>query len=153
VRELRDRWELPGMRVLHFAFSEGAASPHLPIWYPRNAVVYTGTHDNDTSVGWYEKASEVEREELHRFEGTSVDRVHLDLARIAYASVADLAVVPMQDVLGLGSRARMNVPGKAEGNWGWKLVDGQADEQAARRMHQLAETFGRLPGQKQAIDD
>lgn len=153
VRELRDRWELPGMRVLQFAFGEGAASPHLPIRFLRNSVVYTGTHDNDTTVGWYEKASAREKDMFRRFTASDGRFCHYHMIRLAYGSIADLAVVPMQDVLGLGSEARMNRPGLADGNWHWKLAPGQTDQGSAHMLCELAETFGRLPGQKEAIDE
>ncbi len=153
VRDLRDEFELPGMKVLHFAFSEGAASPHLPIRHPRNAVAYSGTHDNDTTVGWYEKATEKEKDLFRRYTATDGSFCHYHLMRLAFGSVADLAVVPMQDVLGLGSNARMNVPGVAKGNWGWKLMPDQINESGRRTLHDLAELFGRLPGQKEAQDE
>jgi 4-alpha-glucanotransferase len=150
VRDLRDRWELPGMRVLQFAFSEGAASPHLPIRYPRNAVVYTGTHDNDTTVGWYEKASAKEKDLFRRYTATDGSYCHYHMMRMAYSSIADLAIVPMQDLLGLGTSARMNVPGLVDGNWGWKLLPEQVNESGARTLRDLAELFGRLPWQAEA---
>jgi 4-alpha-glucanotransferase len=152
VRELRERWELPGMRVLQFAFGEGAASPHLPIRYPRSSVVYTGTHDNNTTVGWYEKASEVERDTFRRYTATDGSSCHYHMVRMAYSSVADLAIIPMQDVLGLGSWARMNTPGLTDGTWRFKLVPGQASGQAAKMLREMAELFGRLPGQKEATE-
>ncbi len=153
VRALRDRWGLPGMRVLQFAFGEGAQSPHLPIYHVRNSVVYTGTHDNDTTVGWYQKASEREKDMFRRFTATDGSSCHYHMMRAAYASVADLAVVPIQDVLGLGSEARVNVPGVVDGNWKFKLVGGQLSDWAARMMRDLAETFGRQPGSREAKDD
>lgn len=153
VRDLRDRWDLPGMRVLQFAFSEGAASPHLPIHHVRHCVVYSGTHDNDTTAGWYEKASDREKDGFRRFTCTDGSAAHHHMTRVAYASVADLAVVPMQDVLGLGSWARMNVPGVAKGNWRWKLVPEQVGRDGARMLGGLAETFGRRPDQKLSQDE
>jgi 4-alpha-glucanotransferase len=153
VRELRDRWGLPGMRVLQFAFGEGAASPHHPVRHVRNCVVYTGTHDNDTSVGWYERATEQERDRFRRTTASDGSFCHYHMMRLACSSVADLTVVPMQDVLGLGSWARMNVPGLASSDWAWKLRPGEASERAAAMMRDLAETFGRLPGQREAVDE
>ncbi|HCF62299.1 MAG TPA: 4-alpha-glucanotransferase [Myxococcales bacterium] len=152
VRELRDRWELPGMRVLQFAFGEGAASPHLPIRYPRNCVVYSGTHDNDTTVGWYEKASAKEKDLFRRYTATDGNYCHYHMIRMAYSSIADLAIVPMQDVLGLGSWARTNTPGLVEGNWGWKLLPEQLQDQSAHMLRELGELFGRLPWQTEAIE-
>ncbi len=152
VRALRDRFELPGMRVLQFAFSEGAASPHLPIHYSRSSVVYTGTHDNDTTVGWYQKASEKEKDAFRRYTSTDGNYCHYHMMRAAYSSVADLAIVPAQDVLGLGTAARINVPGVADGNWKWKLVPDQLGTAQARTLGELCETFGRLPGKKPAAE-
>jgi 4-alpha-glucanotransferase len=153
VRELRDEFELPGMKVLQFAFGEGAASPHLPMRHPRNAVVYTGTHDNDTTVGWYEKATEKEKDAFRRYTSTDGSYCHYHMMRLAYGSVADLAVVPMQDVLGLGGWARMNVPGVAKGNWHFRLTPDQLNEGAQRMLAGLADLYGRLPGQKEAQDE
>ncbi len=153
VRDLRDRWELPGMRVLQFAFGEGAASPHLPIRHPRHSVVYTGTHDNDTTVGWYQKASEREKDMFRRYTASDGTACHYHMMRAAYGSVADLAVVPIQDVLGLGPETRTNLPGVVDGNWRFKLVSGQLTEASARMLRELADTFGRLPGSKEAKDD
>jgi 4-alpha-glucanotransferase len=153
VRALRDRWELPGMRVLQFAFGEGAQSPHLPIYHVRNSIVYTGTHDNDTTVGWYQKASEREKDMFRRYTASDGSFCHYHMMRAAYASVADLAIVPIQDVLGLGSEARVNVPGVVDGNWRFKLIPGQLNDESAWRLRELAETFGRLPGSREAKDE
>lgn len=150
VEALRDHWELPGMKVLHFAFGEKAASPHLPFWFSQNCVVYTGTHDNDTTQGWYEKASEVERDLFRRFTSTDGSFAFYHMIRLAYASVADLAIVPMQDVLGLGSEARTNIPGTIEGNWRFKLLPKQLRADSASMLYEQANLFGRLPGQEMA---
>ncbi len=150
VYDLRDQFELPGMKVLQFAFGEGARSPHLPIRHQRNAVVYTGTHDNDTTVGWYATASEKEKDAFRRYTATDGGYCHYHMTRLAYGSVCDLAIVPMQDVLGLGGWARMNVPGIAKGNWGFKLLPDQVSAQAQQTLREMAELFGRLPGQKEA---
>jgi 4-alpha-glucanotransferase len=150
VRSLRDRWELPGMRVLQFAFGRWGASPHLPFRHVRNCVVYTGTHDNDTALGWYENATPAEQDYFRRYTASDGTFVHWHMIRAAYASVADLVVVPMQDLLGLGSWARLNTPGVAKGNWRWKLLPGQIDPHVARMVRELAEVFGRLPGQRES---
>ena len=121
VAALRTGLGLPGMRVLQFAFDGSPTNPFLPHNYDRNTVVYTGTHDNDTTVGWYRSLSAKEKRVVRRYL-PGVDRdVAGELIRFAWSSIANLAVAPVQDVLRLGTRARMNLPGKAIGNWGWRL--------------------------------
>jgi 4-alpha-glucanotransferase len=155
VLELRDRFELPGMKVLQFAFGGTSANPYLPHNYPRNCVVYTGTHDNDTTLGWFhaegpnyaldDATGRAERAHALRYLGTEGNEIHWDLIRAAHASVGDLAIVPLQDVLGLGGEARMNVPGRATGNWLWRCRPEQMHESAPRvRLREVAETYGRL---------
>jgi 4-alpha-glucanotransferase len=122
VRALRDRYELPGMIVLQFAFDGTADNPHLPQHHRRNAVVYTGTHDNDTTVGWYASLDPHTRDLVHRMLGVGAAQpVPEFLIDAAYASKAALAVVPMQDLLGRDSGARMNKPGTLVGNWRWRF--------------------------------
>ena len=144
VETLRDRARLPGMRVLQFAFS-GEDSLHLPHRHVPRAVVYTGTHDNDTTVGWFVGASPEERERVLDYVGGDGVEPHWDLIRAASTSVAGWAVVPLQDVFGLASEARMNTPGQAAGNWSWRARAGQLREEEASRLRRLAEVSGRLP--------
>jgi 4-alpha-glucanotransferase len=121
VEELRDRFALPGMRILQFAFSD-PQNPYLPHNFAPRTVVYTGTHDNDTTVGWFRTAPDKERDLLRRYlPGSSEATVAWDLTRLAWASVADYAVAPLQDLFNLGTEARMNLPGQAEGNWRWRF--------------------------------
>jgi 4-alpha-glucanotransferase len=121
VEALRDRYEFPGMKVLHFAFGSDPGNAFLPFNYPRNCLVYTGTHDNDTTVGWFEKLNDWERDSVITHIGcVSPNGIHWDMIRTALNSVASLAVFPFQDLFGLGSDARMNFPGVAEGNWEWR---------------------------------
>ena len=148
VAELRDRFELPGMRVLEFAFSGDHGNPHLPHNHPHNAVVYTGTHDNDTVCGWYDSLPEHERKKFWDYVGHSPNgthQVHWEMVRLANSSPAALAITPLQDLLGLGSAARMNVPGQANHQWRWRW---QNDEplrtQAFERLYDLTRTSGRL---------
>ena len=115
VSELRDAFELPGMRVLQFAFADDAENPFLPHNYVHNSVVYTGTHDNDSSLSWFAQAHERERRFVRTYLNTDGREIHWDLIHAASQSVADLAIYPLQDVLGLGAEARMNLPGQAEG--------------------------------------
>lgn len=143
VEALRDRLGLPGMKILQFAWGSGPGNPYLPHNYGHeNWVVYTGTHDNDTAAGWLASASTGELSYLRRHAGREYVSVR-DLVRLAYSSVAARAVIPMQDALGLGSEARMNTPGMAEGNWTWRLDGSALAPDLAARMKDLAATYGR----------
>jgi len=143
VDALLARFGLPGMRVLHFAFGGDPHERSLPHNFPRNCVVYTGTHDNDTTVGWFASAPAHERGMAQRYLGRSGEDIAWDLIRLALASVADTAVVPMQDVLSLGSEARMNRPGSTQGNWTWRLTPGQLAASPAGRLRELTTLYGR----------
>lgn len=142
VEELRAGLGFPGMKVLQFAFSSDAANPHLPHNHTGNWVVYTGTHDNDTTAGWWHDASPAERSFVRRYLGREFVSVW-DFVRLAYASPADRAIVPMQDLLSLGSEARMNDPGNPEGNWRWRMSREALSEELAERLRDLAATYGR----------
>ncbi|HRQ09962.1 MAG TPA: 4-alpha-glucanotransferase [Trueperaceae bacterium] len=146
VDELRLGNGLPGMKVLQFAFAGDADDPYLPHNYDRDCVVYTGTHDNDTTVGWFETASEAERDMLRRYLARDDANVAWELVRLAQASVAETAVAPLQDVLGLGSEARMNTPGSASGNWSWRFDWADVPYWVAPQLRELAVLYGRLPG-------
>jgi 4-alpha-glucanotransferase len=158
VYALRDRFGLPGIRILQFAFGDDPSAPtFLPHNYPRRAVVYTGTHDNDTVIGWFRGLLEGtggdstrtpeqvqrERETVVRYLGTGNEDIHWQMIRLAMGSVARLCVFPLQDVLGLGSEARMNRPGQARGNWSWRFEDGALTPQVAAHLAQLTRTYGR----------
>ena len=147
VYRLLEETGFPGMKVLEFAFEEGGRSPYLPHNYTQNCVVYTGTHDNDTLAGWY-KAMDIEQKEFSiEYLGNSltpVDQVHWDFIRLALRSVAELAVIPVQDYLGLGTEARTNEPSTIGKNWRWRLLKGQLDEKTLRRCRKLAEAYGRV---------
>ncbi|MCC6421070.1 MAG: 4-alpha-glucanotransferase [Gemmataceae bacterium] len=146
VIALRDSLGLPGMKVLQFAFGdeEFASNPYLPHNLDRRAVIYTGTHDNDTTAGWLAAIDGRIRTNLQRYLGLE-DPATPDLARLAYESVAEMAVLPMQDVLGLGTESRMNVPGQADGNWGWRFSWEQVQPGCAPSLRELASLSGRLP--------
>ncbi|MFP4476460.1 MAG: 4-alpha-glucanotransferase [Desulfatibacillaceae bacterium] len=148
VREAMQRFEFPGMRILLFAFGDdfphGSFLPHNNI---RNCVVYTGTHDNNTARGWYEdEAGPGQKRRLALYLGRKPNgrTLHHEMVRMAMASVADTAIIPMQDVLGLGGECRMNRPAGGGDNWTWRLKPGQATRASARRLRKLAETYGRL---------
>ncbi|AKU93290.1 4-alpha-glucanotransferase [Vulgatibacter incomptus] len=159
VKALRDELGLPGIRLLQFAFGTDPQAPDfLPHAYPRNAVVYTGTHDNDTTVGWFEDPGgphgtrtpdEVARERARALDYLGLEgagEVHWAMIRAVLASVANVAIVPLQDVLGLGSEARMNRPGTLDGNWEWRVREADLDTALAYRLHRLVHTYGRDAG-------
>jgi len=122
VTALREQFGLPGMKVLQFAFGDNASNPYLPHHHATESVAYTGTHDNDTSLGWYHAASEHELSHLSSYLGVDCDdQMPLAMIRAALASVARLAIIPAQDLLALPAEARFNIPGTLEGNWCWRL--------------------------------
>ena len=135
VVSLRDRYQYPGMKVLQFAFSDGPTNPFLPHHYRENAVVYTGTHDNDTTLGWYKNATKGERSFLSQYMHTNGEEIHWDLIRLALQSVAVMAIVPFQDILGLDSIDRMNLPGTTKGNWEWRFSWDQVVPGHASRLY------------------
>lgn len=143
VNALRRAIGAPGMRVLQFAFGDDSRNPYLPHNYDRDTVVYTGTHDNDTTRGWFETASDRERHNVLTYLSRDGSAIVHDLVRLAYASVADTAIVPLQDVLVLGSEARMNLPGRPEENWGWRLAPDALSDEHAAWLASLAVTYGR----------
>lgn len=143
VEELRDRFGLPGMKVLQFAFGGGPDDPYLPHNYERNCVVYTGTHDNDTTIGWYQSAPERERDHVRRYLARDDDDIAWQLLRLASASTAEMAITPLQDLLRLDSRARMNSPGSAAGNWSWRFAWDDVPHWLAPQLAELSELYGR----------
>jgi 4-alpha-glucanotransferase len=150
VEALRDRFDFPGMRVLQFAFGSDPANPFLPFNYNRNCVVYTGTHDNNTTVGWFENdLSDYERNNvLNYLGGVSHDGIQWDLIRLALSSIANVAIIPMQDILGLGKDARMNRPGALGGNWQWRYTDEQLNKEMRDRLATLTWLYGRSPAHR-----
>ncbi len=143
VEALRLRHGFPGMKILQFAFDGGAANPYLPHNHHHLSVVYTGTHDNDTTVGWYNGLSVESRSHVDDYLYSSDQGMPWSLIRVAMASVAGLAVIPMQDVLGLDGEHRMNTPGKPNGNWRWRFSWDQVDGGLAPRLLHLCELYGR----------
>jgi len=146
VRELHAATGLPGMAVLHFAFGGDADNGFLPHNYAKNCIAYSGTHDNDTSVGWYQSADETTRDHLRRYLGVSGEEVSWDLFRAAVKSSANLAVAPLQDLMSLGPEARLNRPGAPEGNWQWRYHPEQLDRlegESAAYLRDLLGLFGR----------
>jgi 4-alpha-glucanotransferase len=145
VEALRDKYRFPGMKILQFAFGGDPKAPYLPHNYESNCVVYTGSHDNDTTHGWFATVPEHEREYCLKYIGGIRDSISWDLIRLALSSVAVLAVFPLQDVLDLGTEARMNVPGKASDNWGWRLQAHQLNDGHGAKLAELTEVYGRVP--------
>lgn len=144
---LREATGLPGMAVLQFAFGGGATNPYLPHNLRPNCVIYPGTHDNDTALGWYQSADESVRDHVRRYLRVSGREIGWDLIRAAYASVASLAVIPLQDFLSLGPKGRFNTPGQAAGNWGWRYRAEHLERlqrDSTGYLRELAELHGRL---------
>ncbi len=145
VIDLRHQFDFPGMKILQFAFDGDPDNPFLPFKLSHNSVVYTGTHDNDTTLGWYESASDHERQCLHRYIGYSgADGVVWDMIRLALSTVANQAIIPLQDMCSLGTNARMNQPGTAESNWAWRYRPEALTEEYQHRLRFLTEIYGRL---------
>ena len=136
---LRERLGIPGMVVLQFGFTGGRSSPHRLENHPENAVVYTGTHDHDTALGWWSSLPA----RVRRASGLDPADPAWSLIELALSSRARLAIVPAQDVLGLGSEARMNTPARVEGNWAWRLRRGQLSSELAARLREATSAAGR----------
>jgi len=149
VVALRRSFDLPGMRILQFGFDGGGDNSHLAHNFTQRSVVYTGTHDNDTTLGWFRSLDPATAERVRSYLGIMADAADVELpqalVRLALSSVAVLAVLPVQDLLQLGSEARYNVPGTSEGNWSWRLSPGALTADLAAKYRRLNELYGRLP--------
>jgi 4-alpha-glucanotransferase len=144
VEALRDQFQLPGMRILQFAFGGAVEDRFLPHNFETpNTVIYTGTHDNDTTRGWYGALPEHQRDFVRRYLARDGHDIAWDMIRLAWSSVADYALAPLQDVLDMGTDARMNLPGRAAGNWGWRCTADQLNEGVLHRLRDLTEVYGR----------
>lgn len=147
VLKLVEDTGFPGMKVLQFAFDSREKSNYLPCYYGQNCVVYTGTHDNDTVKGWYEKLDEADKRlsvDYMNNASTPDEEIHWDFIRLAQSSVADLCVIPLQDYLGLGSEARINTPSTLGGNWTWRMSRDEFTEDIIRKCRKMTELYGRL---------
>jgi 4-alpha-glucanotransferase len=147
VCALRDQFQIPGTRVLQFAFDGSPDNPHLPANYSTNTVVYTGTHDNNTTRGWFEALSETERRIVRRSMNRALcdsSEIAGELVRMAWCSVAALSIVPLQDLLNLGAEGRMNLPGSAEANWCWRLTEDMPNASVFQRLQDLTAVSNRL---------
>lgn len=145
VESLREEFGFPGMRVLQFAFGGDATNDHLPHNHTRETVVYTGTHDNDTTIGWFENLDSHQREYCLQYLAGDGSEINWDMIRTALASVADTAIIPVQDVLGLASDARMNLPASTTGNWSWRMPFSSIPNELISRLKALTEIYGRSP--------
>lgn len=143
VDKLRMDFNLPGMKILQFAFGDTESNPYLPHNYDHNCVVYTGTHDNDTTLGWYNSLNDHDKHRVYSYLGHSQASMPYLLIGAAFSSVANLAIVPMQDILELGSEDRMNTPGTAHGNWKWQFSWAQLTDQQVTRLSGLVRMFSR----------
>jgi 4-alpha-glucanotransferase len=146
VYELRERHQIPGMAVLQFGFGDAGAHMYLPHRVTPDRVIYTGTHDNDTTVGWWKSGtSDQERRAVESYVGQAEDGINWAFIRAAQASAANFSIVPVQDVLGLGSEARLNTPSVKAGNYLWRYQPGSLKRDLAERLASLAEVTDRLP--------
>jgi 4-alpha-glucanotransferase len=132
------------MKILQFAFGSGPGNPYLPHNHVRESVVYTGTHDNDTTAGWYAGLSAKEKRLIRDYLGSNGKDIVGDLIRAALSSVANTALIPLQDILKLDSSARMNVPGTPSDNWSWRFRAGAIREEHSSWLHDVTEMYGRL---------
>lgn len=149
VHALRRRLNVPGMRVMQFGFGDPGAHMYLPHRYEANTVAYTGTHDNDTTLGWWKTLSDHERRHALAYLGEASDGIHWAMVRAVENSVANMCVVPLQDVLGLGNEARMNVPSQGNGNWAWRYSHGMLTDELARKLALICEVADRRRSRKQ----
>lgn len=143
VEALRDDFNFPGMRILQFAFESIDENNFLPHNYIPNSICYSGTHDNDTTLGWYKKATPISQDKVRRYMNTDANDICWDFIRSCFGSVSDMAIVTLQDVLSLDSWARMNTPGIAAGNWQWRYLDTTLNSGISERLRSVTELFGR----------
>lgn len=143
VEELRDYFNFPGMNVLQFGFNSQEDNDHLPHNYTKNSVVYTGTHDNNTVLGWYNNADEEAKEYAKEYLKASEDNICWDFLQVAWASVSKIAIAPLQDILSLNSEARMNTPGTTKGNWQWRYRKEMLDINLSKKLKRLTEIYHR----------
>ena len=143
VEDLRDSFGLPGMKILQFAFDSSEENDYIPYNFTKNCIVYTGTHDNDTVKGWFEKAKPEDRKYVLDYMNTTGKDISMDFLRLAWASVAHTAIVPMQDLLGLGNEARMNLPGTTTSNWMWRSKSKDFSKELALQLANLTLLYGR----------
>jgi 4-alpha-glucanotransferase len=144
VEQLRDHFNLPGMKILQFAFDSGPGNPYLPHNHIPNSVIYTGTHDNNTTLGWWKALDKTGKQQVKDYLLRPCRDMPWPLIETAMASVARLAIIPLQDLLGLPDSARMNRPGTAHGNWQWRLLPNQLDSEITVKFRHVTHLYGRL---------
>ncbi len=152
VLELLEKCGYPGMKILQFAFDSREDSDYLPHNYPKNCIVYTGTHDNDTVRGWYNVIPDADKEfaaEYMNNHGANKEQIHWDFIRLAMASVADTCIIPLQDYLGLGSEARINIPSTLGCNWKWRMNKDDITDEIVGKIKQLTKLYARIPVDKE----
>jgi 4-alpha-glucanotransferase len=147
VEALRDKFSFPGMKILQFAFDSDRANGFLPYNYTnRNCIVYTGTHDNDTTVGWFnERSPEAQANVVDYLGCVGNDGIHWAMIRLALSSIGNTVILPFQDILGLGTDAKMNTPSQATGNWGWRCRAEAFNDELSGRLKHLTHLYGRTP--------
>lgn len=146
VEKLRDKYNFPGMKILQFAFDSDSTNAFLPHNYPQNCVVYTGTHDNDTTLGWYKQAPEVEKHRARTYTRSSGKEINWEFIRLGMFSVADQAIFPLQDFMNLDSEHRTNTPGTSSGNWLWRYTPDMLERVDKQRIKDLVEQTNRKNG-------
>ena len=145
VEALRDNFDFPGMKVLQFAFGGDSTNPHLPHNFVQNSIVYSGTHDNDTTAGWWEKVPKKDKTLFSEYFGIECPNMPLDLIKAAFRSTANMAIIPMQDALEQGSDARMNTPSVPQGNWQYRMPEGSLTAKRSQWLKHLVGLYRRLP--------
>ncbi|MFN3938987.1 MAG: 4-alpha-glucanotransferase, partial [Chitinophagales bacterium] len=143
VEALRDGFHLPGMKILQFAFDSAEENDFLPHNYTHNCIVYTGTHDNETVKGWFANAKPEDKHFALEYVHGTVKTIHWDMIRTAWSSVADTAIAPMQDFLGAGNNARMNLPGSTANNWQWRMKGSDLTEALAKKIADITVLYAR----------
>jgi 4-alpha-glucanotransferase len=144
VDALREKYKLPGMKILQFGFDEGDSNGFLPHFYHPNSVVYTGTHDNDTVMGWYNQLNSEVKLKFHQYAGSIGSGPQWLMIRLAWASVSQMAIVPLQDVMGLATDSRMNTPGTLINNWQWRYFEGQLPDEYAHILLEFSKLYNRI---------
>jgi 4-alpha-glucanotransferase len=143
VIQLRDKYQFPGMKILQFAFDSGDDNPYLPQNHIANSVVYTGTHDNNTTLGWWRSLDEAGQQKVRHYLQQPCNKMPWCLIETALSSAALLAIIPLQDILSLPESCRMNIPGTAENNWLWRLKSGELSETLAAQLKQTSHLYSR----------